>query len=103
METDHTVHIGLGPDDVMIMVDDHWPAENVKVLHNIFLDVSERGDVCVVTCRIHKNIVHRKIKCFSSLPFDITLKAMDSFIRLQNVLYSKNTISKNKNQLEMCI
>lgn len=49
--TDHTVHVGLGPDDVMIVVDDHWSAEDVEVLHNVFLDVSQRGDVGVVTCR----------------------------------------------------
>lgn len=38
----------------MIMVDDHRPAENMEILHHIFLHVSQRGDVGVVTCRTHK-------------------------------------------------
>ena len=48
-QTDHAVHVGLGPDDVMVVVDDHRPAENVQVLHNVFLDISQGGDVRVVT------------------------------------------------------
>lgn len=56
LQTDHTVHVGLGPDDVVIVVDDHWSAEDMEVLHNVFLDVSQRGDVRVVTCRTHKYI-----------------------------------------------
>lgn len=53
-QTDHAVHVGLGPDDVMVVVDDHRPAENVQVLHNVFLDISQGGDVRVVTWGTHK-------------------------------------------------
>src|SRR4029434_666081 len=46
----HTVHVGFSPDDVMVVVDNHWSAEDVEVLHHILLHVSQGGDVCVVTC-----------------------------------------------------
>ena len=46
----HCVHVGLSPDDVMVVVDDHGPAQNMQVLHDVLLDVCQRGDVCVVTC-----------------------------------------------------
>lgn len=48
-QTDHAVHVGLGPDDVVVVVDDHRSAEHVKVLHDVLLHVGQRGDVCVVT------------------------------------------------------
>lgn len=50
--TDHTVHIGLSPDDVVVVVNDHRPAQNVKVLHHIFLNISQRGHMRVITCRM---------------------------------------------------
>ncbi len=58
-QTDHTVHIGLSPDDVMIMVNDHRPAENMQVLHNVLLDISQCGDVCVVTCSQTQTIYYK--------------------------------------------
>lgn len=51
--TYHTVHVGFRPDDVMVMVDDHWSAENVQVLHDVFLDVSQCGNMCVIACNVH--------------------------------------------------
>ena len=39
--TYHRVHIGLRPDDVMVMVDDHWSAEHVEVLHDVLLHISQ--------------------------------------------------------------
>lgn len=47
--THHSVHVSLGPDDVMIVIDDHWSTQDMKVLHDILLYVSQSGDVCVVT------------------------------------------------------
>lgn len=44
----HCVHVGLGPDDVVVVVDDHRPAEHVQVLHDVLLHVGQGGDVCVV-------------------------------------------------------
>lgn len=43
-----TVHVGFSPDDVVVVVDDHGPAEHMQVLHDIFLDVCQRGDLSVV-------------------------------------------------------
>lgn len=51
--TDHTVHVGLSPDDVMVMVNNHRSAENMQVLHHVFLNISQCGHVCVITCRIN--------------------------------------------------
>lgn len=42
------VHVGFGPDDVVVVVDDHGPAEHVQVLHDILLDICQRGDLSVV-------------------------------------------------------
>jgi hypothetical protein len=33
----------------MIVIDDHWSTQDMKVLHDILLYVSQSGDVCVVT------------------------------------------------------
>lgn len=49
MCTDHTVHVSFGPDDVMIVADDHRPTENMEVLHDIFLDIRQSGDMRVIT------------------------------------------------------
>lgn len=43
-----TVHVGLGPNNVMVVVDDHGTAEHVQVLHHVLLDVCQRGDLSVV-------------------------------------------------------
>lgn len=42
------VHVGLRPDDVMVMVNDHGAAEHMQVFHHILLGVGQRGDLCVV-------------------------------------------------------
>lgn len=44
----HCVHVSLSPDDVVVVVDDHGPAEHMQVLHDVLLHVGQRGDVCVV-------------------------------------------------------
>lgn len=51
--TDHTVHIGLCPDDIMVMVDHHRPAEDMEVLHNIFLNICQCRHMCVVAWKTH--------------------------------------------------
>lgn len=45
------VHVGFGPDDVVVMIDDHGAAEHVQVLHHILLSISQCGDLCVVAWR----------------------------------------------------
>lgn len=54
-QTDHTVHVGFGPDYVVVVVDNHRPAENMEIFHNIFLDISQCGHVCVIACRTNRN------------------------------------------------
>lgn len=50
--THHTVHVCLGPDDVMVVVDDHWPTQDVQVLHYVFLHIGQGGNVSEVTCKV---------------------------------------------------
>lgn len=112
-QTYHTVHIGLSPYDVMIMVDDHWSAENVEVLHNVFLDISQCGDMRVVACggkHMHipyirtysggktgyilaKNIFPTLFSLFCGWPLKNTFRSANSFIRLQKTWYSRKTLS----------
>lgn len=42
------VHVGFGPGDVMVMVDDHGPAEHMQVFHHVLLGICQCGDLCVV-------------------------------------------------------
>lgn len=58
----HRVHVGLSPDDVVVMVDDHWPTENMQVLHDVLLNVRKCWDVSVKTCRTHPDWVCAKTK-----------------------------------------
>lgn len=44
----HCIHVSLSPDDVVVVVDDHRPAEHMQVLHDVLLHVGQGGDVCVV-------------------------------------------------------
>lgn len=44
----HRVHVGFCPNDVVVVVDDHWSAENVQILHDVLLHISQCGDVCVI-------------------------------------------------------
>lgn len=49
--THNSVHICLGPDYVMVMVDDHWSTQNMKILHDVLLYVSQCRDVCIISCK----------------------------------------------------
>lgn len=42
------VHVGFRPGDVMVMVDDHGPAQHMQVLHHVLLGICQRGDLRVV-------------------------------------------------------
>lgn len=44
----HGVHVGFGPDDVVVVVDDHGPTQHVQVLHHVLLHVGQRRHVRVV-------------------------------------------------------
>ena len=75
--TYHSVHIGLRPDDVVVMVDHHRSAEHVEVLHDVLLHVSQCWDVCVVTCaedtrrrkEIHRCLKHTLGFCVKGVRF----------------------------------
>lgn len=49
--THNSVHICLGPDYVMVMVDDHWSTQNMKILHDVLLYVSQCRDVSIISCK----------------------------------------------------
>lgn len=95
--TDHTVHVGFSPDDVVIVVDDHWSTEDMEVLHDVFLHVGQRGDVCVVTWRTHKytlkHTVYGKLlrlkACFYQLNtiFILRFKAFEHYIKSNKLIY----------------
>lgn len=45
------VHVSFGPDDVVVMVDDHGAAEHMQVLHHVLLGVCQGRDLRVVAWR----------------------------------------------------
>lgn len=44
------VHVGFRPGDVMVVVDDHGPAEHMQVFHHVLLGIRQSGDLRVVAC-----------------------------------------------------
>lgn len=42
------IYVGFGPGDVMVVVDDHGPAEHMQVFHHVLLGIRQCGDLRVV-------------------------------------------------------
>lgn len=42
------IYVGFGPGDVVVVVDDHGPAEHVQVFHHVLLGIRQCGDLRVV-------------------------------------------------------
>lgn len=84
--TDHTVHICLRPDDIMVMVDHHRPAQNVEVLHHIFLHVCQCRHVCVVPWMINTHQHNlQKIMVSTCFVLNVTCKNKKKNTKLQQI------------------
>lgn len=53
------IYVGFGPGDVVVVVDDHGPAEHVQVFHHVLLGICQCGDLRVVAWSGRGWLLHR--------------------------------------------